>query len=138
VEEQYKQLTRDYTTAETFYNNLLAKKSESEMQTAMAREQQGEQMHVLNPADLPEAPSFPNRLLFAGGGLGAGLAMGFGLALWLELRDKSVRNEADVLAVMDLPVLTQVPWVGIEIATKNGAGHRSKSRSGNEKAPVEV
>jgi polysaccharide chain length determinant protein (PEP-CTERM system associated) len=138
VEEQYKQLTRDYTTAETFYNNLLAKKSESEMQTAMAREQQGEQMHVLNPADLPDAPSFPNRLLFAGGGLGTGLAIGFGLALWLELRDKSVRSEADVLAVMDLPVLTQVPWVGIEIATKNGAGRRSKSRSGDEKAPVEV
>lgn len=138
VEEQYKGLTRDYTTAETFYNNLLSKKSESEMQTAMAREQQGEQMHVLNPADLPDAPSFPNRLLFAGGGLGAGLAIGFGLALWLELRDTSVRSEADVLAIMDLPVLSQVPWVGIEIAAKNGAGNRSKSRSGDEKAIIEV
>src|SRR5215469_4403781 len=138
VQQEYEELTRDSTTAKSFYDNLLAKKSESEMQTAMAREQQGEQMHVLNPADLPESPSFPNRLLFAGGGLGAGLGIGLGLALWLEMRDKSVRSEADVLAIMDVPVLSQVPWVGIETPTKNGAGNRGKSRSGDEKATVEV
>lgn len=138
VQQEYDELTRDSTTAKSFYDNLLAKKSESEMQTAMAREQQGEQMHVLNPADLPESPSFPNRLLFAGGGLGAGLGIGLGLALWLEMRDKSVRSEADVLAIMDVPVLSQVPWVGIETPTKNGAGNRAKSRSGDEKTMVEV
>src|SRR5215469_8716800 len=138
VQQEYGELTRDSTTAKSFYDNLLAKKSQSEMQTAMAREQQGEQMHVLNPADLPDAPSSPNRLTFAGGGLGAGLGIGLGLALWLEMRDKSVRSEADVLAIMDVPVLSQVPWVGIETPTKNGAGNRGKSRSGDEKATVEV
>ena len=33
VEEQYKQLTRDYETALEFYNDLLKKKNESEMVT---------------------------------------------------------------------------------------------------------
>src|SRR5262249_18096286 len=42
VEEQYKLLTRDYDTAQKFYNDLLAKKSESGMQTEMERAQQGE------------------------------------------------------------------------------------------------
>src|SRR5437899_2369578 len=84
VEEEYKQLTRDYDTAQKFYDDQLAKKKESETQAAMVREQQGEQMRVLNAADLPESPSFPNRLLFAGGGLAGGLALGLGLALWLE------------------------------------------------------
>jgi len=37
-------------------------------------------MHLLNPASLPELPSFPNRLVFAGGGLGAGMVIGLGLA----------------------------------------------------------
>jgi capsular polysaccharide biosynthesis protein len=131
-------MTRDYATAQTFYDNLLAKKSESEMQTAMEREQQGEQMHVLNPADLPDSPSFPNRLMFAGGGLAGGLALGCGLALWLELRDQLVRTEGDVLAVLELPVLSQVPWVGVEGNNTNGAGKRAKSRSEDEKAIVEV
>jgi polysaccharide chain length determinant protein (PEP-CTERM system associated) len=136
VEEQYKQLTRDYDAAQKGYDTLLAKKNESEIQTAMEREQQGEQMRLLNPADLPDASSFPNRLLFAGGGLGAGLALGLGLALWLELRDTSVRTESDVIAVLDLPVLSQVPWVGVEAAEKNGNGKPksgSQSRSGDEK-----
>ncbi len=62
VEEKYKQLTRDYDTAQKFYTDLLAKKSTSEMATDMEKRQQGEQMHLLNPASLPDTPSFPNRL----------------------------------------------------------------------------
>jgi polysaccharide chain length determinant protein (PEP-CTERM system associated) len=125
IEEQYKQLTRDYETAQKIYNDDLAKKSQSEMQTAMEQEQQGEQMSILRPADLPDSPSFPDRLLFTGGGVASGMAIGFGLALWLELRDKSVRTEEDVVAILGLPVLSQVPWVGIE-TSKNGNGTRPR------------
>ena len=124
IEEQYKQLTRDYETAMKIYNDDLAKKSQSEMQTAMEQEQQGEQMSVLRPADLPESPSFPDRLLFAGGGLASGMAIGFGLVLWLELRDTSLRTEQDVIAILGLPVMTQVPWVGLDRADQNGNGKR--------------
>lgn len=124
VEEQYKKLTRDYDTAEKFYNDLLAKKSQSEMQTAMERDQEGEQMRLQIPADLPDAPSFPNRLMFAGGGFGGGLALGIGLALLLEMRDKSLRNEGDVIAALELPVLSQVPWVGAGAPNHNGNGRR--------------
>jgi len=124
IEEQYKALTRDYETGQKVYNDLLAKKSQSEMQTAMQREQQGEQMSVLRPADLPDSPSFPDRLLFTGGGLASGLAICFGVVLWLEMRDRLVRTEDDVTALLGLPVLTQVPWVGVEPAAKNGNGKR--------------
>ena len=143
VEEQYRKLTRDYDTAQKFYDDTSKQEKLSETQTAMEREQQGEQMHLQNPADLPESPTFPNRLLFAGGGLAGGLALGFGLAMWLELRDQSVRTERDVLAVLDLPVLSQVPWVGVETAQKNGYGKRkfgfgSKSPSEGEKDKKET
>jgi len=121
VEEKYKQLTRDYDTAQKFYADLLAKKSTSEMATDMERRQQGEQMHLLNQASLPESPSFPNRLLFAAGGLGSGLLIGMVLALWLEMRDKSIRNEADVQASLQMPVLVSLPWV-TEEAPSNGNG----------------
>jgi len=114
VEQQYKELTRDYDSAQRIYNDLLAKKSQSEMQTDMERRQQGEQMSLLNPADLPESPSSPVRWMFAAGGLGTGLAIGFGLALWLELRDRAMRTEQDVQAVLELPTLVAVPWVAGE------------------------
>jgi capsular polysaccharide biosynthesis protein len=94
-------------------------------------------MHVQGPANLPDEPSFPNRWLFAGGGLGGGLVLGLALATWLEFRDKSVRTEADVIALLGLPVLTQVPWVGAETAASNG-NEKSSSRRGKEKETVEV
>ncbi len=133
VEEQYKRLTRDYETAQKFYNDLLAKKSESEMQTDMERRQQGEQMSLLNPANLPDAPSFPNRMLFAGGGLGAGAAFGLVLAFWVEMRDKALRTEQDVVAVLDLPVLVSMPWINEEKAGRNG----NKKPPGKSKVPSE-
>ncbi|MCU1272445.1 MAG: lipopolysaccharide biosynthesis protein [Acidobacteriaceae bacterium] len=141
IEQQYKQLTRDYDTAQKFYDDLLAKRTQSEMQTAMEREQQGEQMHLQIPAGLPDSPSFPNRLMFAGGGLGGGLALGVCLGLLLELRDKSLRNEGDVIAALELPVLSQVPWVGVETAGQNANGKRRlgfMSSPGNRAGNVEV
>ena len=137
VEQQYTQLTRDNETMQKLYDDDLAKKRASEKQTAMELEQQGEQMRILNPADLPSSPSFPNRLLFAGGGLAGGLAIGLGLAFWLEFRDQSVRTEQDVLAILELPVLSQVPWVGVETEEKNGSGKRKRS-SEEKKEIVEV
>ena len=103
IEEQYKQLTRDYDTALKSYQDLLAKKGDSEMASDMERRQQGEQMRLLNQASLPDSPSFPNRWLFVGGGFAAGLFIGLGIAMWLEMRDKSIRTEQDVLAALDLP-----------------------------------
>jgi len=123
VEEQYKGLARDYDNAQKVYQDLLADKSKSHMALEMEQQQQGEQMHLLNPANLPDAPSFPKRLQFAGGGLGAGLALGFGIALWLELRDKAIRTEADAEAALQLPILVAIPWLG-EAAkgSTNGTG----------------
>ncbi len=137
IEEQYKGLTRDYDTALKFYNDLLAKRSESEMQTDMERRQQGEQMRLLNPANLPDTPSFPVRWLFAAGGLGGGLVLGLGLALWIELRDKAIRTEKDVEAVMDLPTLVSVPWLGPELVGKDKYGSRSSTEE-PKKETVEV
>jgi capsular polysaccharide biosynthesis protein len=91
----------------------------------MENQQQGEQMHMVVGANLPESPSFPSRPLFAGAGLGAGLAVGLILAVFLEFSDKSIRTEKDAAAIMDLPLLISVPWLGEDEALAgNGNGHR--------------
>ena len=124
IEEEYKELARDYDNAQKVYQDDLAKQSTSRMASQVEQQQQGEQMALLNPATLPDLPSFPNRLFFAGGGLGAGLVLGLGLALWLELRDKAIRTQADVEAALELPMLVAVPWVVETVAESgNGKGH---------------
>ncbi len=119
VEEQFKQLTRDYETALKFYNELLAKRNESDMATKLERGQQGEQFRVMDPANLPEKPSFPNRPLFAAGGIGAGLLIAVGLVALMEAGDKSLRNERDVEFYLKLPTLALLPSV------EGGNGRRS-------------
>jgi capsular polysaccharide biosynthesis protein len=95
----------------------------------MNNQSQGERMFPLNAANLPESPSFPNRLLFLAGGLGAGLALGLGFGLWLEIRDNSIRTEADAEAALELPLLIAVPWVG----AVDGAETRKFWRKSKEK-----
>ena len=122
IEEEYKELARDYDNAQKVYQDDLAKQSTSKMATQAEQQQEGEQMALLNPANLPDAPSFPNRPLFAGGGLGAGLVLGIGLAIWLEFRDKCIRTEADAEMALDLPVLVTVPWVVESAEIGDGKG----------------
>ncbi|HXN72319.1 MAG TPA: GNVR domain-containing protein [Candidatus Acidoferrales bacterium] len=111
VEQQYKELTRDYQTALDFYNELLKKRDQSAMATDLERQQEGEQFKILDPANLPDQPSFPNRPAFALGGLAGGLALGVGLAFVLESRDTSFRTERDVEFALKLPVLAMVPSI---------------------------
>jgi uncharacterized protein involved in exopolysaccharide biosynthesis len=127
VEEQYKLLTRDNDNAQTFYKELLAKKSSAALGTSMESQQQGEQMHILSTAGMPDSPTFPNRPLLAAGGFGVGLALGLMLALFLEFSDRSIRTEKDASSVMDLPLLISVPWLGEDsdhALTSNGNGRR--------------
>ena len=134
VEEEYKQLTRDNETAHQIYNSLLLNKSQSEIQTDLERRQQGEQMRLLDEANLPVSPSFPVRWRFAAYGLGTGLTFGIGIATWLEFRDKAVRDEMDVVAGLDLPTLTSIPWVGeATIKGQNGFRDRVKALVGHKR-----
>lgn len=138
VEEKYKQLTRDYDNAQKTYEDLLAKKSSADLTVKMNNQAVGERMFPLNPADLPDSPSFPNRLIFALGGLAAGLAVGAGISLLLELKDNSIRNERDAEAVLELPTLIAVPWVGAAVAETKGKGKlwQGKKTAGDGSAVV--
>ena len=121
IEEQYKQITRDHDTALQFYNDLLRKQNESEMATDLEKRQQGEQFRVLDPPNLPERPVFPNRPMFAAGGLAGGLAIGLGLIFMLELKENLIRNEKDVAFYLELPILTQIPSIDDAPRRKNAA-----------------
>jgi uncharacterized protein involved in exopolysaccharide biosynthesis len=138
VEEQYKLLTRDNDNAQALYKDLLAKKNSAEVGKGMEDQQEGEQMTILATANLPDAPSFPFRPLFAAAGMGGGLALGVVIAIFLEFSDKSIRTEKDAAAIMDLPLLISVPWLGEdEDDAANGNGRRRFWGRGSPPSPKE-
>jgi uncharacterized protein involved in exopolysaccharide biosynthesis len=75
----------------------------------MQRRQIGEQFRIVDAARLPQRPTSPNRLQIIALGCFGGFALGLGLALLLEYRDKSLRSEEDVVFALALPVLALVP-----------------------------
>jgi uncharacterized protein involved in exopolysaccharide biosynthesis len=131
VEEQYKELTRGYQTALDAYNELLKKQNTAQMTKELSIQSQTEQFRVLDPANLPDSPSFPNRPLFALGGLGGGFGLGLAIAFFVEMQDKSLKTERDVEFALRLPVLAMVPAIE-PIATKKGGrkGFRGSADSG--------
>ena len=109
VEQQFKEITRNYQTALELYNDLLKKRDSSTMATSLEHQQESETFRILDPPSLPTTPSFPNRLMLIGGGMGVGLALGFGILYLLAMMDKAMYTERDVETCLKLPVLTTVP-----------------------------
>jgi protein tyrosine kinase modulator len=123
VEQQFKELTRNYQTALDGYNDLLKKHDQSAIARDLNRQQQGENLRVLDPPSLPMTPSFPKKPVFAGAGAGGGLALGLAILYMLAAFDPSMHTERDVEVCMQLPVLALVPNVapaGKVSANKNG------------------
>jgi polysaccharide chain length determinant protein (PEP-CTERM system associated) len=112
VEEEYKQLTRDMQTSQALYDSLSGKLKQAQMATDLQNRQEGETFSVLDPANLPDNPTFPKRRVFASGGLAGGLALGLLFIALLEYRDTALRTERDIWAFTQLPTLAVIAWSG--------------------------
>jgi chain length determinant protein EpsF len=63
---------------------------------------------LLSGAPIPIEPASPKLLLNLGLGLFVGLCAGIGAAIWMETRDPRVRHDAELLAILGVPMLGKV------------------------------
>jgi uncharacterized protein involved in exopolysaccharide biosynthesis len=124
VEQQFKELTRNHQSAEEFYNNLSKNRNNAAMATDLEHQQESETFKVLDAPSLPLTASFPKKIIFVGGGLGAGLALALGFLYLLAVGDKSMYTERDVETCMKMPVLTMVPSFDVSSTGKHGRALR--------------
>jgi uncharacterized protein involved in exopolysaccharide biosynthesis len=109
VEQQLKEITRSYQTAQDFYNELQKKRQQSAMATDLEHQQESEQFRILDPPSLPVKASFPKRRNFVGGGLAGGFVMALGIMYLVALLDRTMHSEKDVEGCLKLAVLTTIP-----------------------------
>jgi polysaccharide chain length determinant protein (PEP-CTERM system associated) len=112
VEQEYKQLTRDYEVSQHSYDVLLSKMNQAKEATDLERRQQGEAFRVMDEPNLPDTPSFPVVPQFIAGGLLLGLAIAGAIGGFLEYRDTALRSERDVWAFTHLPTLGMISISG--------------------------
>jgi len=111
VESEWVSLTRDYETLQTSYENLLRKSEDAKVAADLERQQGGEQFKVVESARVATRPVGALRLQINAIGAGLGLVLGTGIVVLLFIRDTTFHSESDVLEVLALPVLAQVPFV---------------------------
>ncbi|MBW1958985.1 MAG: protein GumC [Deltaproteobacteria bacterium] len=110
-EQELASLKRDYNNVKAAYDFLLNKKLESEVSVNMEKKQKGQKFQVLDPARLPEKPSFPNMKILFLLCLAAGPNIGLGLVFLLEYLNTSFRNPKDIESYLGVPVLATVPII---------------------------
>jgi polysaccharide chain length determinant protein (PEP-CTERM system associated) len=110
-ESELVELTRDYGTLQTLYKGLLANREQARISANLEKDQIGERFKLLDPANLPVRPFSPNRQQTVMFGALAGGAIGLGLILLFEYRDRSIKTDEEVGEVLSLPVLAVVPFM---------------------------
>jgi polysaccharide chain length determinant protein (PEP-CTERM system associated) len=104
-------ISRNYEITLKKYQDLVAKKFESQLSENMEKKQKGEQFQLIDPAVFPQNPVRPDRRLILLIGLLGGLAAGFGLAVAWETLDTSFRQSDDLESYVNVPLLATLPAV---------------------------
>lgn len=108
-EQELMILVRDYDNMQKNYQTLLDKRLSARVAVNLERRQKGEQLRVLDPANLPTRPDSPNRVLIMAWGLLGGCGLGVGLALGLDHVNPTFRRREEVELLPDIRVLATVP-----------------------------
>jgi uncharacterized protein involved in exopolysaccharide biosynthesis len=106
--ERAMQLEAQANNVRQQYSKVSSDLLRAQSSARLANEQRAERLSLVEPPNLPDQPHWPNRPLVIVAGAGAGLALGFLLALLVELLNRPMRSPAQVQS-MGLPVLGVVP-----------------------------
>ncbi len=114
VEREYRDLTRDYDNALAKYKEVKAKQLEAELAEALERENKGERFSLIEPPQLPEKPSKPNRIAIFFLGFIFSLAGGVGTVAVAEALSDSIKDVNSLIQITGAPPLITIPYIEVE------------------------
>jgi uncharacterized protein involved in exopolysaccharide biosynthesis len=103
-------INTQYQSAKQTHDELLKKKNDASLQVDRESNAQGETVRVVDPANLPQSPVAPKRVLLTALGAAIGLVIGLFIAGIFEIpRLFKIQNIEDAKHYTGLPVLASVP-----------------------------
>ncbi len=114
-EQEIADLVRDYEISKSHYSQLLDKQLSAETATQLEIRQKGEKFTILDPGQVPEQPSRPNRRVINTVGSLAGFVLGLALALMTELLGMSITEPEQITGATGLQVLEVIPVIRTQL-----------------------
>jgi len=108
VEKEYLELTRDYENAKRKHSEIGNKLLTSKISQGMEQTQRGERFTIAEPAQLPEKPFKPNRIVILLLGFVLALGAGIAFAAAQEGLDNSVKGADELNSITGLPVFSVI------------------------------
>lgn len=108
-EQQLLTLSRDYDNLKANYNSLLNRKLEAQLSENLEKRQKGERFRIVDPANLPQVPYWPDKKIILLIAVMAGAGVGFGLVFVLELMKLGFKKPQEVEDAIGLPVFATIP-----------------------------
>ncbi|NOT59536.1 MAG: polysaccharide biosynthesis tyrosine autokinase, partial [Acidobacteria bacterium] len=106
---QFSLIRQEVETAKSLYADFLQKNTQADMQLA----EQTNNLHVIDPAQVPRSPVGPNRYRSIIIAMLLSLCAGFGLALAIEFFDDTLKVTDDITRYVGLPTLALIPAVQV-------------------------
>ncbi len=108
-EQQLMILVRDYDNMQKNYQALLDKRLNARVAENLEKRQQGEQIRVMDPANLPQKAEKPNRLAIMIFGFIGGGGLGIALALGIDQLNPTFKRREEVELLPGIQVLASIP-----------------------------
>ena len=104
-------LERDHDNIQSQYNAARSRLANASTGERVEVLQRGQRISVVDPPQVPSAPTKPNRMLIAGGGIAFGVLAGLGLVLLLELLNRSARRPEDLVKRLGVTPIATIPYI---------------------------
>ena len=112
IARDYDALMGDLANAQKKHAELQQKEMEAQLAANLETERKGERFTLIEPPLEPDEPASPNRPLILALGLLAAVSVSIGLMLILEELDTRIHGRDDLMALIKVPPLAVIPWVG--------------------------
>jgi succinoglycan biosynthesis transport protein ExoP len=104
-------IQRDYDSLQIQYARAVASQAEAATGDRIESLSKGQRISVIEQAVVPAEPDSPPRLLIAAGSVAAGLGLGAGLVLLLELLNRSIQRPADLANRLGIATFGTIPYI---------------------------